>query len=291
MFKKTCQMVGLILVISFSFYYTDKVATVVRNQDPLMIKIRQYESSFNKESINAFINNENIIPGINACVVDINTSYNNMKRTGIYNSNLIEYKEIKPELSIEKIYNKYIIKGNKDKLEVALVFKLNNLDYIDDLLNVLSKKGIKASFFIDGKILEKDSKPIYKLVNNNHEIYNMGYDGVYNKELLIWTNNIIENISYNKSSYCLTTSENPKILDLCTSNKMYTIKSDIVINYSNSFNNVKNIIDKGSIIVFEVNDKTIIELNKTLLFLNSKGFKYNPLSIHLSEKGCNTKLD
>ena len=82
MFKKTCQMVGLILVISFSFYYTDKVATVVRNQDPLMIKIRQYESSFNKESMNAFINNDNIIPGINACVVDINTSYNNMKRQG-----------------------------------------------------------------------------------------------------------------------------------------------------------------------------------------------------------------
>lgn len=119
----------------------------------------------------------------------------------------------------------------------------------------------------------------------------MGYDGVYNKELLIWTNNIIENISYNKSSYCLTTSENSKILDLCASNKMYTIKSDVVINYSNSFNNVKNIIDKGSIIVFEVNDKTISELNKTLLFLNSKGFKYNPLSAHLSEKGCSTRLD
>jgi hypothetical protein len=47
-----------------------------------------------------------------------------------------------------------------------------------------------------------------------------------------------------------------------------------------------NKIEKGNIIVFDVNDKTLVELSKTLLFLKSKGFKYNLLSEHLSEKGC-----
>jgi hypothetical protein len=81
--------------------------------------------------------------------------------------------------------------------------------------------------------------------------------------------------------------DNKKVLDMCASNKMYTIKSDLVINYKNTFDTIKNRIDKGSIIVFDVNNNTIDELSKALLFLNSKGYNYNLLSDHLSEKGCN----
>lgn len=286
MLKKSLKILGLILLIGFSFFYTEKVATVVRNQDPLMIKILEHRSIFNKDSIDAFIEDNSIIPGINACVVDINSSYSKMKRVGSYNSNMIEYKEIKPKLSIQKIYDKYIIRGNKDKPEVALVFKLNDTINITNIINILSKRGIKASFFIDGKLIENESQNIYKLINQGHEIYNLGYEGQYNKNLLLWTNSMIENMSYNKSKYCLITTENKKVLDICSSNKMYTIKSDIVINYGTSFNDTKSNIVKGSIIVFDINNKTMTEIPKALLFLNSKGYKYNLLSNHLSERGC-----
>lgn len=286
MFKKSLQIIGLVLVISFSFYYTDKVITVVRNHDPLMIKIKSYESVFNRESTDAFIENSSVIPGINACKVDTNASYNNMKRLGQYNSNMIEYKEIKPKLSIENIYNKYIVKGNKDTFEVALIFKIDNLDYILDILNTLRAKNVIASFFIDGKVIEENSDKIFLIINQGHEIYNLGYDQKYDKDLLVWTNNMIENMSYNKSNYCLVSNENEKVLDMCSSNKMYTIKPSILINHKTTFTIAMNAIDKGSIIAFDTNDKTIDELNKTLIFLNSKGYKYNTLSSHLSEKGC-----
>ena len=259
---------------------------VVRNQDPLMIKIQEYEASYNKEGVDAFVQGNTIIPGINACVVDINPSYTNMKRAGNYNSNLIEYKELKPKLSIDNIYDKYIVKGNKTRNVIALVFRLSNTKYIVDIINVLSKRSTKASFFIDGKLIEDETQKIYQLINQGHEIYNLGYNNKYDKDLLVWTNNMIENISYNKSKYCLVSSDNQKTLELCSINKMYTIKSDLVINYGNTFNNQKAKIEKGSIVVFDVNDNTAEELTKTLLFLNSKGYIYNVLSKHLSEKGC-----
>jgi hypothetical protein len=98
---------------------------------------------------------------------------------------------------------------------------------------------------------------------------------------------MIENMSYNTPKYCLVIEDNKKVLDMCASNKMYTIKSDLVINYKNTFDTIKNKIDKGSIIIFDVNNNTVNELSKALLFLNSKGYNYNVLSDHLSEKGCN----
>jgi len=277
-------------LISFSFFYTEKVAMVVRNQDPLMIKIQEYEEVFNNESVDAIITDNSIIPGINACIVDTNQSYNNMKRVGSYNENMIEYKEIKPKLSLEKTYDKYILKGNKKGFEVALVFKVKDSRFILDVSKFLQKKGIKASFFVDGKIIENDTQNIYMLIDNGNEIYNLGYDNRYDKDLIVWTNNMIENISHNIPKYCILSKENEEVLNMCARNKMYTIKSDIEINYSSTFNTIKPKIEKGSIIVFDVNDKTVEELSKTVLFLNSRGYTYNVLSEHLTEKGCPSKI-
>lgn len=286
MLKKSFQIIGLLLLIGFSFFYTEKVALVVREQDPLMIKIGEYETLFNKESIDAIVKDNTIIPGINACVVDTDSSYANMKRVGRFSSNMIEYKEIKPKLSLDRIYDKYIIKGNTNKYEVSFVFKLSDTKYLINVLNFLSKKNIKASFFIDGKTIEEETQYIYRIADEKHEIYNLGYDGEYEKDLLVWTNSMIENITSNDSKYCLDIKGDKSIIDICSKNKMYTIKSDILINYKNTFDIYKSKIEKGSIIVFDVNDKTIDELTKTVLFLNSKGFTYNLLSNHLSEKGC-----
>lgn len=287
MVKKSLQLAGLTILIGFSFFYTDKVVNVVRDQDPLMIKIHEYEDSFNKDSINAFVEDDSIIPGINACVVDAVSSYNNMKKVGSYSSNMIEYREIKPKLSLDNIYNKYIIRGNKSQSEAAIVFKINDDKYIASLIKMLTSKNVKASFFVDGQSIESDTQNIYRIINSGNEVYNGGYDGEYDKDLLVWTNNMIDNMSYNKSKYCLVTSDDKDVLSLCAKNKMYTIKSDLVINYSKTFSDIKDSIGKGSIIVFDVNDKTLAELDKTLVFLKGKGFSYNLLSTHLSEKGCN----
>ncbi|MDD2490429.1 MAG: polysaccharide deacetylase family protein [Bacilli bacterium] len=286
MLKKVLQTIGLLLLCSFSFFYTDRVVTVVKNQDPIMIKINEYKDFYNIESVDAIINDKDIIPGINGCKVNIDKSYSNMKRIGSYNPNMIEYQEIKPELSLSKTYDKYIVKGNSNKNTVTLVFKVNNINNINEIKSILKEKKIKAAFFIDGKDIETNVNSIYPLINEGHEIYNLGYDHRYEKEMLRWTNNMIDSIANNKSNYCLVLTENQNTLDICSKEKMYTIKPDIIINYGNPFSIVRKTIEKGSIIVFDVNSITKNELIGVITFLNKKGYTFNILSNHLSEKGC-----
>ena len=45
-----------------------------------------------------------------------------------------------PDKTINKIYDKYIIKGNKEKKSVSLIFKVNNDTYIDVILIYLIMK-------------------------------------------------------------------------------------------------------------------------------------------------------
>jgi hypothetical protein len=45
---------------------------------------------------------------------------------------------------------------------------------------------------------------------------------------------MIENITSNDSKYCLDIKGDKSIIDICSKNKMYTIKSDILINYKNT---------------------------------------------------------
>ncbi len=286
MLTRILQFIGITCLLVFSFFYTDRVVTVVKNQDPIMMKINNFSSNYNVKPVNVIINGNEIIPGISGCCVDINKSYSNMKKLGEYAVNKMEYIEIKPELTISNIYDKYIIKGNKKTNEVALVFKLSSDKYINHILGTLRRKQAKAAFFLDGTVIE-NSDLVYAIIKDGHELYNLGYNGNYNEELFIWTNNLIETISNNKSKYCLVLNENKEVLNLCSKHKMYTIKSDLVINYSKDLNSIRDKINKGSIIVFDISiNNTLSDLNNTITFLNKKGYKFNLLSEHLSEKGC-----
>ncbi len=284
--KKGLQILGVLSLFIFSFFYTGRVVNVVKNKDPIMVKINEFEDIYNLDYVNAVINDNQIIPGINGCVTDKNKSYSAMKRIGDYNPNMIEYKEIKPELSLEQIYDKYIIKGNKNNNEVAFIFKVNNNANFESILEILSRYQVQAAFFFDGKFIEENINEIYKVMEHQHEVYNLGYNFKYDKDLLIWTNNIIETISNNRSKYCLVLEDKPDVLELCAQNNMHTIKATLLINYSNTLSAIRNSIEKGSIIVFDINNNTVRELTATINFLNSKGFKYNLLRDHLSEKGC-----
>ncbi len=286
MIKNILKIMSVLLLFVFSFFYTYKVVTLVKSKDPLMIKLDIFEETYNIKAINALINEEEIIPGINGCIVNKNKSYLKMKQINRFNPNMIEYFEIKPELSLAKVYDKYIIRGNKIKNEVALIFKITKLDYLKEVLKVLSSKKVLASFFIDGSIIEHNSKIIYEIVKNGHEIYNLGYDGRYEEDLLLWTNNMIEAIGNNSSNYCLVPNERENDLRLCAKYKMHTIKTDLLINLSNNFSINKNKIEKGSIITFDLNRHTKTELLGVINFLNSKDYQYNLISNHLSEQGC-----
>ena len=68
--KNILKSIGLLALIVFSFFYTDKVMNVVNNQDEIMIKLKSIEDNYKIEAIDATISDDTIVPGINGRVLD-----------------------------------------------------------------------------------------------------------------------------------------------------------------------------------------------------------------------------
>ncbi len=123
--KTIIKIPALLFLVCFSFYYTEKIAIVMKNKDELMIKINNTKERYNVDYVNAKIEGETIIPGINGLNVNANKSYNNMKSINVFNEYYLKYDQIKPEISLVDNKDKIIIKGNKNKNAISLVIKNN----------------------------------------------------------------------------------------------------------------------------------------------------------------------
>ncbi|MDD3821567.1 MAG: polysaccharide deacetylase family protein [Bacilli bacterium] len=282
--RKVFEILGFITLVCFSFFYTEKALTVVKELDPIRQEIYEILDLYNVEAAEAEILNDSyIIPGYNGLIIDVEKSYNNMKRLGTFNEKLLIFKEQAPILSINNIYDKYIISGNKIKGTVSLVFKVDQDDDIQPVLEVLKAKQVMVTFFIDGKWLENNWSIINKLTSDNHELANLGYEGNYDEDFLLWTNNKLKQKTDIRPKYCYVEKKNNLVLNLCGDKKMHTIKPTIVVNNS-PYREVKKELMPGNIISFNITNNVIRELPTIINYIKMKGYKIEPLVKHLDEK-------
>ena len=258
---KFIKLLGLICLICFTFIYTDKIIDVSLEQDEIMIKLKEIENNHKIEPINAKIEDDTITPGKVGKYIDIDESYKQMKKIGYYEESELKYELIYPEISIYNNYNKYIITGNTQNLEVSLIYIITNNKTIDNILNIVTKKNIKITFFIDSTFLYNNISIINKL--KDYEIYNYGNLGIYTNENLLIGNNIINNKSENNSTYCLFLKKNIESLNVCSNYKMLSIIPSI----NGTYQDIKQSMSKGSTIIIN-NTKEIIKIG-TANFLNT----------------------
>lgn len=265
--KKYFKVIGFLTLMIFSFFYTAKTATVVKNLDDIMIQIKDNQDSYKIDSIDATIDGNTIIPGLAGKEVDINKSYDVMKKVGSYSSKLLEYKSITPNISIKNNYNKYIIKGNPNKNQVSLLFKVNDDDDISKIVKILNDNNIKATFFLDGNWFSSNNNLVLSLIKQGHNIGNMGYNLNYKDTSFVWMDTIITKMGNQKYSFCYYT--NLDNLDICAINKDYTIKPSMEVNQSPTIT-VKKGLEKGSIISFDINKDVENELPLIIKYIKSK---------------------
>jgi len=286
MMKKSLSYLGVLVLACFSFFYTDKAVDIIKRNDPIMKTILENSENLIVDPINAVINEDEIITGLNGKKVNIDESYQNMKKANSYQESMLVFDEILPEVSIQ--YDKYVVKGNEIKNQVALVFKVDSTRNLNEVNTILNAKNVLATFFMDGYIVQQNMDMVLNLVNDGYEIENLGYDGIYSSENLVWTNNMIEALSNQEINYCYTEYKDSNILDLCSSNKMYTIKPTInATNYP--FLTVKKNLESGSIISFDLSDKMIKELPSIISYVTQKGYEIVTLDELISENYSNEK--
>lgn len=271
--KKIFEYIGIISLFIFSFIFTEKTATVLKEQDEVMIKIKEVSDNYYIEPKEAIIVDQTIIPGLSGQEVDIDESYYKMKKMGLFNETLLVIKSIEPKNTIKKNMDKFIISGNKSEKKVSLIFLVQNDEKIENVLQILENNNISANIFISGTYMEANNSMINK-ISQNHLIGNLSYNNDYSNPDFIWMSTIIK--KYN-DNYCYTESLNEEILKICSKNKSYTIVPSLIIRTKPLMNVSKNL-SNGSIISFYINDELLKELDIVIKEIKSKGYEIVKLS-------------
>lgn len=280
MFKKFASVLGTFTLICFSFYYTDSAIDVIKKTDPIMQQIIEYSSEYGNTSIDSTLVNNNIIPGIKGTIVDIDESYNKMKRLGKFDTSLIVFQEVNPEISIINNYENYIISGNNQKNNISLIFVLEDSSFIEEILSILNKKDIKVTFFIDDDLFN-DAIDLLKLILlSGHKVE--FYDEKYETAAIKKYNNILKSITNDNLNYCYTTIKNDNLLENCKKEKLHTIIPTIITDFY-PYNDIKNNIENGSIISLKNNKNTARELSSIINYILQKGKKIVTLEKLLEE--------
>ena len=279
MLKKILKVSAVLLLVGFSFFYTEKVTMIARNSDPIMRAIKKEESNKKVSNVNPVINNDEYIMGINGCEIDVDKSYSKMRSVGEFKEELIVMKETSND---KDLTNKYVIGGNNKEKNVSLIFIVNK-DIDSSLTDYINQKNIKVNYFIDGKYLEENMITV-KFLSENNNIYYLGVNEEYSDEYMLYHNNLIGMNGTNESKYCFTNDKNNDILKLCNDYNMTTIKSDVI--KDNVYKTIKDKLYNGVIFAFDSNN--VDEIKVSINYILSKGYNIVSLEDLLSEKNsCN----
>lgn len=275
--KKKIEYILMLILFALSLIYTNSATNIIKKEDPIMKSIMKNKNAYKIESVNAKIENDTITPGVNGCEVDINKSYQNMKKINEYTDKMLKYKDLIPEITISNVYNKYITNGNDTKREVSIIVNID--EKIDEVITMANDNKIKINMFLDSEMLKNG--PI-KIEKTYIHIYNGGVNNNYDDITIEWMNDIIED-NYNESKYCINKNKNDNNLMICARNKMHTINPNLIVMHSNLYN-IKSLITNGSIIYFDKNN--INNIKSISNYILSKGYKIVFLDELLNEKAC-----
>lgn len=278
--KKTFQIIGLISLTCFSFFMTEKTATVVSDMDEIMIEIKSNYRNYSSDGVDAIIEENTIIPGVCKKEVNINKSYKNMKLSGYYSDKLYIYDYTKPSISLSDNIDKYIIKGNPSKRMVSLIFKVDSDDNIDEVLNIINNYNINVSFFVDTNWFTNNNELIQELINEGHNI-GILMDN-YSDSDFEWMDMVIKKINNQKNSFCYSKEDNDNNLESCKLKHNYTIRP-IEISGNTPLVDIKQNLNAGSILSLDINSQVRKELSTIIIYIKSKGFNIETLEKHLLE--------
>ncbi len=257
--KKIFRYIGITALVIISFCMTEKTTTVLKETDEIMKQINENKKKYEQQPILAQQKDNTIIPGLNGKKVNVNKSYEEMKKIGKYNEKYYVYDQIEPNISIKNIYNKYIQNGNKQKNMITLIIKVEQNENIDDILNIIEKEKIKVTFYLDNEWIKQNKKLTHKLLKQQYTLIN--------------------------DRYCYTEEENDTMLKKCNRKKQHTIKPYVIEN--ELLTQTKKIITNGIIISLPINDNIKKELGLTIKYIKKKGYNIVNLEELLSEKNTN----
>lgn len=280
--KKVIEVIFVILLVLFSFYYTEKAIILLESNDPIMKEIKDKGKSREEDAINAKVEGDYLIPGYNGLIIDLETSFNKMKGYGSYNEALLVFEEVEPTISIDDYYDKYISSGNGISTNIALVFTVDDSSYTDNLLDILKEMNAVGTFFIDGKFTDNNTSFVSQAMGNGNEVEVLSYDKTYDELLFKASIDKIKTLTSTTPKYCYATYDNEEVLNLCSKLSMHTIIPTLRLD-SNIYSDAKGNLRSGSIISIKLTEENVKELKVLINYIEQRGFTLVTLDTLLNE--------
>lgn len=278
--KRIFQPLLVLLLLLFSFYYTEKSIELIREIDPIMAQIKSTTDKYQVKSTNAQVIGDKIIPGKTGQTIDYEESYTKMKQYGTYNEALTTLKEVQPTISVDDYYDKYIVSGNNETKKVALVFKITTTTTPHQIINILKNTTTKATLFIDGLFLENNIDYIKSL--QDFELELLSYDNKYEEIYFNSSLNYLNSITKKEAKYCYSDYDQKEVIELCEKLKLHTILPTIKVG-NHPYSEIKEKLTNSAIISIPINQTAEVELPSTINYLKSRGYSLVTLEELLSE--------
>ena len=271
--QKYFEYIGIISLICFSLFITERTTMIAKDMDNIMIQIKNNYKNYELISKDATIDNDTIKTGICSKKVNINKSYNEMKKVGLYDEYLYQYEYKLPKVNISNNYDKYVIGGNEFKNYVYLFINLNNRN--KNLLN--NYLFINYNFIVTEYFYINNYDLIKQLISNGNSILIMSSSFEKYKEV---SKHYYE--KYNKKIFCFSFNKNKKILDMCSGNNSNTILIDSNI-YLYNLLDIKPLISRGNFINISLNDNLINNIELLEKYISQKGISKGNVDDNLRE--------
>lgn len=256
--RKYYQYFGLALIMFFSFYYTEKIALIVLNKNPLMVEINEQKANYEESFVNAIINGDYIIPGINGLQVNAKSSFYNMQELSVFNKYYLVYDQVIPDISITNNKDKIIKQGNPKLKQVSLI-----LSEEGTISEYLKNNLYKANLLIDNGTY--NSNNYFEVINNDSKAFESLENAL--------------NLNKENKHICVI---NSSIYNICLKNKNYLVEPTLTLT-SNNIIEVKNNINNGSIILIEASAK-LSDIQLLIKEIKFKGYNLVYLSELINEE-------
>ncbi|SHF52687.1 polysaccharide deacetylase family protein [Ornithinibacillus halophilus] len=279
-----------------------KSVSVMNINDSLYKEIETKKSKYEVEPQDAFIDEVwHKTPGLNGLQVDIEKSYNKMKKQGEFSESLLVYKQVPPKVSLEDLPASPIYRGHPEKKMVSFLINVSwGGEFIPDILTILKKNNVKATFFIEGKWAKENANYVKMINEQGHTIGNHAYNHPDMARLsntaiskqLTQTNDVLEAITGKKTKWFAPPSGSFSDQVVKTANQldMETILWTVdTIDWKNPsvsvmMNRVTRKIHPGATILMHPTSSIVNGLPNLIEEIRNQGYKLGSIEQLLDEK-------
>ncbi|WAA10762.1 polysaccharide deacetylase family protein [Fervidibacillus albus] len=165
----------------FSDRYVEKLRqetiTVATIKDSLYMEIIERAANYEKEPANAKIDKVwKKMPGYNGLKVDVDASYEKMKKDGFFDENKLVFEQVPPQIHLHDLPPAPIYRGHPDNPAVAITINVAwGNEYLSTILATLKKQHVHATFFLEGRWAKQNPDIVKMIHKEGHEIGNHSY--------------------------------------------------------------------------------------------------------------------